>query len=224
MKFAYPEMETTPFNGMRFYETPSGQFYPSITTVLGGTVPEEKAESLRRWQMSLGMDEAQRRTQEAADRGTAVHLLAERYLKKEVLVPAGETFSESDMRSFSALKLKLNRIEEVWGQEVALASDLLQLAGRCDVIGVYKGKPSIIDFKTSTKIKGKDRIGDYNLQLCAYSIMHNEMFGTEITDGVILMTSDGGFPQEFCVNLLDYVEPLVARIDEFYAKLNKTLF
>lgn len=222
MQFNYPSMTTTPFKGMRFYETPEGNYYPSITTILGGTMPPEKEAALKKWQTSLGADNAQRKTQEAADRGTAVHLLAERYLKGEDLIQ-GEKFNPADIASFNALKLKLNKVEKVWGQEVALYSDLLELAGRCDVIGVYKGKPTIIDFKTSTSLKGSDRIEDYRLQLCAYSIMHNEMFGTDIIDGVILMTSAGGFPQEFHVDLLDYVEPLIARVDEFYAKLSLTL-
>jgi ATP-dependent exoDNAse (exonuclease V) beta subunit len=207
---------------MRFYEAPNGKFYPSITTVLGGTMPIEKEVALNKWRTSLGANEAQRRTQEAADRGTAVHLLAERYLKKEDLIQ-GEKFNQADINSYNALKLKLNKVEEVWGQEVALYSDLIELAGRCDCIAVYKGKPSIIDFKTSSRLKSKEQIEDYRLQLCAYSIMHNEMFGTDIVDGVVLMTSDGGFPQEFHVDLLDYVEPLVKRIDAFYAKLSSTL-
>ena len=68
MKFAYPDLTATPFKGMRFYETPKGKFYPSVTTVLGGTMPEEKAQSLKKWQTSLGVDLAQKKTQEAADR------------------------------------------------------------------------------------------------------------------------------------------------------------
>jgi ATP-dependent exoDNAse (exonuclease V) beta subunit len=220
MKFEYPEMSTVPFSGMRFYETPSGKFYPSITTVLGGTASEEKTAALKKWQTSLGADNARRKTQEAADRGTAVHLMCERYLNKEETVKPGEKFNLEDAKCFNALKLKLNKVEEVWGQEVALYSDLIELAGRCDLIGVYKGKPCIIDFKTSTSIKNESRIEDYKLQLCAYSIMHNEMFNTNITDGVILMSSAGGFPQEFNVNLLDYIEPLLIRIDAFYKHLS----
>jgi genome maintenance exonuclease 1 len=220
MKFDYPEMETVPFNNMRFYSAPNGRYYPSITTVLGGTASEEKVQALKKWEMSLGVSVAKQKTQDAANRGTAVHLLAERYLKKENLIKDGETFSPEDVSSFNALKLKLNKIEEVWGQEVALYSNALELAGRCDVIGVYKGKPVIIDFKTSTKIKNDQQIEDYKLQLAAYALMHNEMFGTDIADGVILMTSDGGFPQEFSVKLLDYIDPLVKRVDAFYAKLS----
>lgn len=224
MKFNYPDMSTHPVRGMRFYENAeSGKFYPSITTILGGTQSEEKKASLQKWQTSLGVSKAAAVTKAAADNGTAVHLLTERYLKKEELVQKGDTFTQADMAGFNALKLKLNKIEEVWGQEMAMYSDLLEIAGRCDCVGVYRGKPCIIDFKTSMRLKTKEQIEDYKLQVCAYSIMHNEMFGTEIVDGMILMTSAGGFPQEFHVNLLDYVEPLIERVDAFYQKLSLTL-
>lgn len=222
MKFNYPEMNTVSHANMRFYET-HGKFYPSITTVLGNTIPEEKAQSLKKWQTSLGVSAAKQKTQEAADHGTAVHLLAERYLKKEELIQQSDNFSQQNIAAFNALKLKLNKVEEIWGQEIALFSDLIGVAGRTDLIGVYKGKPSIIDFKTSSRLKGPKQIEDYRLQLCAYAIMHNEMFNTNIVDGVILMTSDGGFPQEFFVDLSQYVEPLMIRVDEFYEKLNVKL-
>ena len=218
MKFNYQEMETTAFRGKRFYQNAAGKFYPSITTVLGGTTPPEKAKALLNWQTSLGKDVAQKKTQDAADHGTAVHLMIERYLKKETL-DQGEKFAPTVVSAFNALKLKLNSIEEVWGQEVAFYSDLIEVAGRCDCIGVYKGKECIIDFKTSGRLKDDKAIADYKLQLTAYSIMHNELFGTDISDGVILMTSDGGFPQEFRVNLLEHVDGLIARVDQFYEQL-----
>ena len=218
MKFKYPELTATSYNGMRLYETPEGKFYPSITTVLGHTMPEEKEKALKNWQTSLGMDAAQKKTKEAADHGTAVHLLIERYLKKEPLKQEGEQFDVKSMTAFNALKLKLNKIEEIWCQEGSLYSDTLGVAGRTDCIGVYKGKPCIIDFKTSGRLKSDKDIEDYKLQLCAYAIMHNEMFDTDINDGVILMTSDGGFPQEFNINLLDHVDALAERTEKFYEK------
>lgn len=219
MKFNYEEMTAVSLEGKRFYETVQGKFYPSITTVLGKTMPEEKSAALKNWQTSLGMDVAQKKTKEAADRGTAVHLLVERYLKKEQVVQGNEKYSNEIMSSFNALKLKLNNIEEVWGQEVALASDLIKVAGRCDCIGVYKGVPCIIDFKTSGRIKSDKDIEDYKLQLCAYAIMHNEMYNTNIETGVILMTSAAGFPQEFTVNLNDYAQNLMDRVNKFYDQL-----
>lgn len=219
MKFNYPEMTTSDFRGRRFYQTPTGKFYPSITTVLGGTISKEKEQALKNWQTSLGVAAAQTKTKEAADRGTAVHLLAERYLKKEELIQGNEKFSQADINCFNALKIKLNKVQEVWGQEVALFSDVLEMAGRCDCIAVYKDKPCIIDFKTSSRIKSDGDIEDYKLQLTAYAIMHNEMFGTNIKDGIVLMTSSGGFPQEFAVSLDDFIEPLNIRIEKFYQKL-----
>jgi CRISPR/Cas system-associated exonuclease Cas4 (RecB family) len=223
MKFHYQELETQSVKGMRFYETPHKKYYPSITTVLGSTISEEKEKSLKSWQNSLGLSTAQQITKDAADRGTAVHLLIERYLKKEKLVRDSDSFKPEEINLFNALKLKLNKIDEVWGQEVPLYSDLLEIAGRCDCIGLYKGIPAIIDFKTSSRIKSNRDIEDYRLQLCAYSIMHNEMFDTNISQGIILMTSQTGFPQEFKVNLEDYAETLLTRIESFYEKLYSTI-
>lgn len=221
MSFSYPTLQTVPFNGYRFYETPEGKFYPSITTVLGQTAPEDKVQALKKWQQALGAL-ADKKTKEAADHGTAVHLLIERFLKKQDLIQ-GDTFSNQNLSAFNALKLKLKNIDEVWGLEVSMYSDILELAGRCDCVGVYKGVPSIIDFKTSGKIKNSERVEEYRLQLAAYALMHNELFGTNIEQGIILMTSEGGFPQEFKVNLLDYIEPLVERIQLFYDRLQLKL-
>jgi len=217
MKFEYPELTTISENGMRFYKTPDENFYPSVTTVLGGTLPPEKSKALANWANAIGAVNAQKKTQAAADRGTAVHLMIERHLKGEPPFSPGE-FEQPIINSFNALKLKLKNINDVWCQEAALFSHTLGIAGRVDCIGEYKGTPSIIDFKTSTRIKTDKDIEDYRLQLTAYAVMHNEMFGTDINHGVVLMTSDSGFPQEFHVDLGDYVGPLCDRVVEFYKK------
>lgn len=219
MQFNYPILESTNVSGLRVYKTPNGDYYPSITTILGKTESEEKKVSLKRWQESLGVTAAQKVTRDAAERGTLVHTLIERYLKKEKLVEDNENIPQPILNLFNALKLKLNKIEEVWCLEAALYSDSLGVAGRTDCVGVYGGKESIIDFKTSTRIKNNKDIEDYKHQLCAYAIMHNEMFGTNIEHGVILMTSASGFPQEFNINLLNYIEPLFNRVELFYSKL-----
>lgn len=221
--FDYPEMSTTSFRDMRFYETPDGKFYPSITTILGNTQLAEKREGLEKWKKSLGKEEADKVLHEAGRHGTAVHLLTERYLKGEQLVNEHDEITPGDMGSFNALKTKLKKIEQVVGQEVALYSDILGVAGRTDLIAQYKGKLQIIDFKTSMSIKSDRFIEDYKLQLCAYAIMHNEMFGTDIKDGSIFMSSGSGFPQEFNVNLLDYVDVLRKRVTEFYVKMELKL-
>jgi genome maintenance exonuclease 1 len=216
--FEYPELTTVTHNG-RWYDCPKG-FYPSITTVLGGTEPPEKAASLENWRNALGHAKAAEVSKKATDRGTNVHLLAERYLKKEqVDAPiGGKPVPQADLNSFNALKLKLNKVDQVWGQEVALYSETLEVAGRCDLVGQYKGIPCIVDFKTASRIKNRKDISDYELQLTFYAIAHNEMFGTDIQTGVILMVADTGFPMEFVVTLVDHYEELGKRVDAFWAK------
>jgi ATP-dependent exoDNAse (exonuclease V) beta subunit len=192
---------------------------PSITTVLGFTEPEEKKESLKRWQEALGPVKSAQVSQAATTRGTNVHLLCERFLKGEAVdAPiGGKPVPYADMQSFNALKLKLNKITDVWGQEVALYSTTLELAGRCDLIGVYKGTPGIIDFKTSSKVKGDKDIHSYKLQLCFYGTSHNQMFGTDIKEGVILMVAETGFPMEFSVPFTNELrQELKDRSAKFY--------
>lgn len=219
--YNFKELNTVTELGMRFYVTPEKRHYASITTVLGNTVSEEKQQSLKNWQNSLGTKKAAEVTKAAADRGTNVHLLIERHLKGEDLQL--HNFSISDRNSFTALKLKLKSIDEVLGQEVSLYSDVLEVAGRCDCIGTFKGIPSIIDYKTANRIKSEKEINDYKLQCAFYAIGFMEQFDAEINQGVVLMTSAGGFPQEFRFTLEDQYPLLIQRVDEFYEKLNKKL-
>ena len=226
MIFNYDDIEAVNVDlgkSYRFYQTPAGLFYPSITTVLGDTVSAEKTESLKNWAKSIGEETAKAKTLEATTKGTAVHLLVERLLKGEELFKAEETYDENMISSFNCLRPYLKKIDSVWGQEVALYSHALQVAGRCDCIGIYKGIPSIIDFKTSSRLKNSKDIEDYKLQLCAYAIMHNEQFNTDIKTGIILMSSLNGFPQEFTVNLEEQKPKLQARVNQFYLNFNKEL-
>lgn len=213
MAFQYHDINTVSFNGMRLYVV-GENYYPSITTVLGNTSPAEKIESLNNWRNSIGHEEADKITKEAAESGTTVHAIIEKFLKKEPIDRL--QYDEKAMKGFLALKIPLSKVSEVWGQEVALFSEKLGIAGRCDCIGVYENKPCIIDFKTARRLKHEEDINDYFLQLTAYSIMHNEMFGTKIVDGVILMSSGFGFPQIFKKNLVQYYDKLKTRVHQFY--------
>jgi len=219
MKFQYPTLLTHSVKGLRFYETPTGGYYPSITTILGGTMPPEKKAALENWRTSLGHAKADAYTKDACDSGTNVHTMIERYFRGEELVRPSDNFKPRDLTRFNAIKMKLKRINEIWGQEVSLYSDDLEVAGKLDCVGVYNGEDAIIDYKTSAKLKNDDRVTDHKLQMTAYSIMHNELFGTNIRRGIILMSSLEGFPQEFVVELDKYYEPLATRIGEFYDKL-----
>lgn len=209
------DLSTETHNNMRLYKIPSGEHLPSITTILGQTMEPEKQASLTRWQDSLGKAKAHAYTKKAADKGTNVHLLIERYLKKEDLQI--KSFSIEDVNVFTALKVKLNNIKAV-AQEIALYSDELGVAGRCDCIGYYEGIPSIIDFKTSNKVKSDKDILDYKLQCTFYGIACNELYGTDINQGVILMSAQTGFPLVFKFELLPFKEELTKRIIQFYTE------
>jgi len=218
MKFKYEDYSTSNELGLRWYHTPHGAF-PSITTVLGLSEPPEKQAALKRWQDSLGAVQAAKKSKEATDHGTAVHLLAERFLKgEELLAPVnGAPIPQRDINAFNALKLKLKQVSP-WAQEQSIYSPTLAVAGRFDCIGEYKKVPSVIDFKTASRIKSDADIYSYKLQLCFYACAHNELFGTDIRQGVILMSSAGGMPQEFIVNIEDHIDGLISRVNTFYQK------
>lgn len=224
MLYAYQEYKTTNELGLRWYHTPAGAL-PSITTVLGLSESVEKQAALKRWQDSLGATKAAEKSKEATDHGTMVHLLAERFLKnEELLAPVdGAPIPQKDIAAFNALKIKLKHISEVWGQEQSIYSPILEVAGKFDCIGLYKNEPAVIDFKTASRIKNREDIHNYELQLCFYACAHNELFGTDIRKGVILMSSAGGMPQEFIVNVEDHIEDLLARIQIFWAKVSKNI-
>lgn len=212
--FDYQDLESGEYEGLRLYTTPKGIFYPSVTTVFGRTASKEKLEALAKWREAVGEEKAN----SAAIHGTNVHLLIEMFLKKEPLPT--ENINTEDIGAFNSLKGKLKNITEIWCQEQALYSDLLEIAGRTDLIGCYKGVPSVVDFKTSSKIKTDADIEEYKMQLCAYAVMHNELYGTDIQQGVILMSSEKGFPQEFVVkNVFEYLDKLTNRINEFYERI-----
>lgn len=218
MKFAVKDLQSQSYEGMRVYTVSDGVHYPSITTVLGATIPEDKRASLEGWRKSVGDTEADRISLEATTFGTAVHEVVEKYLNTGIPPVEQDGYSRDHIAAFNVLKPKLKSITEVWVQEAALFSHRLAVAGRCDCIGIYKGVPTIIDFKTSSRLKQAHQIQDYFLQLAAYAVMFNEMHSTDISRGTILMVSDRAFPQEFNVDLRDYTGALELRVHQFYER------
>jgi len=199
--------------GKHFYKTPEGVVYPSITTMLG----HKEKPHLKEWRNMLGPKAADKETKRCADRGTAVHALAEKYLNNEPYPAFTKGYKREYIADFNKLKFRLNKVNNIRGQELALYSDTLRLAGRVDCVGEYEGILSIIDFKTSTNNKDKDMIFDYFLQTTAYAIMWFEMTGEAIEDVVIMMTVEKGMaPMVFKEKIDKYVSPLLQRIDEYY--------
>ena len=205
-----PEIHTETINGKRFYVTPEGKKYPSITTVLSG----RSKEGINRWRESVGNDVANNIMRTAAKRGTAVHQLVEDYLNNEEL-------SKQDVLPvalFSILKPELDNINNVIIQEGGLYSDRLGVAGRVDCIAEYKGKISVIDFKTSTKEKKEEWVENYFIQGSAYCEMYEERFSQTIDQVVILIVTEDGAVQTFIKDKKDYLPLLKMAIKDFNEK------
>ena len=216
--FAYREHETINADGKRIYVCGDDKYYPSITTVLGQSLPMEKQNVLNAWRARVGNKEADRVSKAACDRGTNTHLMLERFLRNED--PRIEEFPDDHAKIFKSLKLELKKINRVYGQEVVLFSDLLGVAGRCDLVAEYQGTIAIVDYKTSSRVKSADEIGDYWLQACAYALFHNEMFNTSIDKMIILMGVENKLPLVFKRTITDdLILELIERVNSFYQKL-----
>lgn len=184
--YPYQELKRKSVNGKRLYENPWGEPVPSVTTILDKTKPKEKREALNNWKQRVGEDEAQRIVTEAANTGTYMHAILEHWVKNETY--AGEATVQSRLMADTVIKNIQPHISEVWGSEVNLCYPGLY-AGTTDLVGMWKGKPTILDFKQTNKPKKREWIEDYFLQLTAYGLAHNEMFNTTITSGAIFMCS-----------------------------------
>jgi genome maintenance exonuclease 1 len=194
-------------NGRR-YLSPEGNKYPSITTVLGVL----SRAGIAAWRARVGDEEANKISHRASTRGTAVHDLVEKYLDNEELPEVLPHITAS----LSNLKPSLSRIGRIFAQESPLYSKHLGVAGRVDCVGEYDGVPSIIDFKTSKKIKKKEWITSYFMQAAAYAIMWEERTGMPITNLVIIMDVDNESPQIYVEHRDNWTEKLFETIELYH--------
>ena len=205
-----PEVFTETINRKRFYVTPEGNKYPSITTVLGGRAKE----GINAWRQRVGEAVANNIMRTAAKRGTAVHELCENYLNNEEL----KNQEVLPLAMFTLLKPELDNINNIVMQEGGLYSDEWGVAGRVDCIAEYDGKLTVIDFKTSTKEKKEEWIENYFIQCTAYCEMYEERYGKAIDQIAILIVCEDGTLQTFVKNKNDYVPLLQPAIDEFWSE------
>lgn len=222
-RYQYKPLQRDESTGKRLYATPEGHKVPSVTTILDKTKPAEAREALANWKKAVGEAKAQQIVTEAASRGTRMHTFLERYIKGEEL-PDSVTNPYAQQSLVMAKKVithGMNFVDEVWGSEVPLYFPELY-AGTTDCVGVHQGDESILDFKQTNKPKKREWIDDYFLQLTAYALAHNEVHGTNIRKGVILMCSKDYEYQEFILEPEDFdywTERWCQRVEEYY-KLN----
>lgn len=207
-----PELESvTQPDGKRYYVTPSGKRLPSVTTVVGA----KKKQAIMEWRKRVGEEEANRISKIATGRGNRVHLLAEKYLNNEKILWGQEMPDAVEM--FRTLIKPIHNINNIHYQEQALWSEKLGMAGRVDLIAEWSGVLSVIDFKTSKKIKTKEDIPDYFAQCTAYACMYEELVGTPIDQIVIVMAVDNQPPLIFVEKTEDHINNLLDHIT-FYHK------
>ena len=213
-KINLPEIKATTTDGVRLYETPEGNHYPSITTVL--SVRNKKG--LHDWRKRVGDDVANYVARKAANRGTAVHHMCEDYLNND--------FDEEKHKKkflpyvlFNQLRESLLRkVNNIYSQEAGLYSDKYKVAGRVDCIAEYDGELSIIDFKTSSKERSDEWNESYYIQASAYAEMFEERTGIAINQVVILVVTEDGVVQEFVKNKTEYLPLLSDAIEEWKVK------
>ena len=187
-KFNYHELSRTTEEGRRLYSTPDGSRVPSVTTILEKTKPEEKKQALNEWRKRVGVENAQKITTEAANRGTRMHTYLEDYIKQGQLKDRGSNpFGwASHAMAQTVIEDGLVNVNEIWGVEIPLYFPKLY-AGTTDGCGLHLNEESILDYKQTNKPKKQEWITDYYLQLVAYALAHNEVYGTNIRKGVVLM-------------------------------------
>ena len=169
----------------RLYLTPDGEALPSVTTVLNKT--KDKT-FLKKWRQKVGEKKAEQIIRDSAQIGTALHLYIERFVNGDKYKDLTEIGAQAEKMAQKIIDESFKDITEIWGSEVHLYYPG-RYAGTTDMIGVYKGRPTIIDFKQTNRPKKREWVQDYLMQLSAYAVAHNKLFNTEIDQGVVLMCS-----------------------------------
>ena len=213
-KYNYQKLDRTSVDGKRKYLTPDGGAVASVTTILDAT--KDKTHLIA-WRKRVGEAKAKEITTEAAGVGTRMHKYLEDYVDTGEWPSAGSNPYAQQAHSM-AEQIKLNAmqdVDEIWGSEVQLYVPQLY-AGTTDLVGTYKGQPSIMDFKQTNKPKKVEWVEDYFLQLTAYAIAHNEIYGTNICEGHVFMCSRDGEYQQFDIWPDEFAEWKSAWWDRVY--------
>jgi genome maintenance exonuclease 1 len=218
-KFDYPTIERKSVDGKRKYLTPDGNAVASVTTILDAT--KDKTHLIE-WRKRVGEQKAQEITTEAAGVGTRMHKYLEDYVETgEWPTPGSNPYAQqAHMMATQIKEQALDHVDEIWGSEVALYVPQIY-AGTTDLVGQYKGEPCIMDFKQTNKPKKVEWVVDYFLQLTAYAIAHNDVYGTSIREGHVFMCSRAGEYQQFDIwpdEFAEWEQEWWNRVHTYYEK------
>ncbi len=218
--YKYPKSKRELLKGDRHYDV-NDEKLPSVTTILQATQDADKAEGIKRWTQKVGEAAAKRVLEQAAKRGTAMHSYLETYIQGGKILDLRDVGREASGMAETIIDKGFNDLEEIWGSEVTLFYPNLY-AGQTDLCGIYQGRESIVDFKSSNKPKRVEWIKDYKLQMVAYAMAHDQVYNTQIEQGVILMCTPDNFFQKFTVNGREFRElkwEWLGKVNQYYELL-----
>ena len=217
-KFTYPKSTRSIVNGSRHYNL-GGSNLPSVTSILKATQSEEDKAAIEAWKERVGHKEAERIKNEASSRGSSMHSYIEQFLLGKFNLDLLDEENKSKKMAVEIIDNGLkNKLTEIWGAEATVYYPG-KYAGTADCIGVYEGKETILDFKQSNKPKKKEYIEDYFLQIGAYSLAHNTVHNSKISQGVILICTVDRLFQDFKIEeneLKNYQNKFLEKVEQFY--------
>jgi len=221
-KFSYPKSMKSLINGSRHYAV-NQEKLPSVTSILQATQSEEKKASLANWRARVGAVEANRIKNEASSRGTSMHSFLEKYLLGQLNLELLEIENKSKKMADEIIEQGIkNKLSEIWGTEATLYYPN-KYAGTCDAVGIYEGQETIIDFKQSNKPKKEEYVDEYYHQLAAYSLAHNVVYNSNITQGIVLLCTVDNLFQDFRIQgakLEEYQNKFLEKVEQFYHQRN----
>ena len=222
-KFNYPKSIRAYYNGQRLYDVNSEKL-PSVTTILNATKSERDKAKLEEWRKRVGAKAADQISKEALSRGSSMHDFLEKFILNQLnLDLLGDNSLEKQMADQIIENGLRNDLSEVYGVE-ATQYYPGKYAGAADLLGVYMGKETILDFKTGNKPRRDEWNDEYYLQLGAYSLAHDKVYGTNINQGVILLCTKDLMFQRFIVDsekLKDCQKRFLEKVEQYYSmKLN----
>lgn len=210
-----------PITRKRLYLTPDGEKTPSVTTILGATKDQTH---LIEWRKRVGEANAAQITKEASGVGTAMHNNLERFLAGLERQPGNNLVHvQANKMANVIIEQGLKDVSEVWAMEQSLYFPGLY-SGTTDLVAVYKGNPSVCDYKQTNKPKKAEWVEDYFLQLMAYILAHNEVYSTDIREGHVFMCSRDLQYQQFDLtpdNFNKYQDMWLAKVEDYYLNYHK---
>jgi len=183
---------TDPGSGTRVYDI-VGTRLPSVTTILGAT---KNQDFIKKWKAKVGEANAEKIKNHSASRGTAMHKFLEHHVQGTNIIDLTPIGQEARPMADKIIEVGLLPVEEYYGSEVMLHYPGLY-AGATDLICSHNGMETVVDFKQSNRPKREQWIQDYYLQISAYAMAHDYVYGSKIKQGVIMICTPDLYYQEF---------------------------